>query len=131
MNRSALTRIETTSKNVYLDQLWPLLVALDMHPETLLTGEGDKPWSDDLPTLEALDYWVRKAIRALRGTEGTPAVAATAWDGQWCSSTIVRWESGEYQRIDIHRLHLLAEHYGSSLLALLVNPEREYNTTRS
>lgn len=109
ITKSQLVAIESgTSSNLYLDQVASLaevyrvdLIALLMNP-----AAARLPRWRDLP-VDVADH-VRATLRAdrLAANIGTPALAESANMDQ---STIVRWESGEYRRIDLIRLYRLAQ----------------------
>ncbi len=109
MAKSSLLAIEGgESRNLYLDHLVELARAYDVPFLELLLGWKSKR----VPTtgfvdvdVEALQDHVRASIRRDRGELGTPSLAEQAKMEQ---STLVRWESGEYRRIDLLRLHRLA-----------------------
>ncbi len=102
-------------RNLYLDQVWPLVRALDTTPDWLLSGARVGEALSSLPStdprhlpLHVVDLRTRQNIRALRGPIGTPTVALQAWGSRNRQSTLVRWESGDYRRLDLPRLQALA-----------------------
>lgn len=107
--KSSILAIEGgKSRNVYLDQVVALARALDVPFLALALGwRGKRIPSGFVPVdVERLHDHVRACIRRDRGELGTPALAERADMEQ---STLVRWESGEYRRIDLLRLYRLAE----------------------
>ena len=98
--------------NVYLHHLHALARAFDLSLAEIVGGwdhlaVGEMPVGGGatLPTIEVVDAAVRKHLREDRGPRTRLAVAHAAGMEP---STLVRWESGEYQRLDVIRLEALA-----------------------
>lgn len=119
--KSSLLAIEGgESQNVYLDQVCALSVAYDVPLLDLVQGWKGKRIPSGAVAIDvpALDAHVRASIRRDRGELGTPALAERARMEQ---STLVRWESGEYERIDLIRLIRLCDALGASLRSWLTS----------
>jgi len=142
---STITFLESGGRrNVYLDVVWGVAKACRVHPRHLIGGwrawdktveaarrltialevEAAKPPTlrGAMPDLEAADLNTRRMIRQLRGVRGTPQVARDAWGKASQQSTLVRWESGEYRRIDLVRLSQLAKYFGVTTNDLVFSP---------
>lgn len=104
---SQLVAIEgASSVNLYLDQLLALAEAYDVALIDVVLGpSGRRPAPYVAVGSDALHAHVRACLRRDRGDVGTPRLAELADMEQ---STLVRWESGEYRRLDVIRLHRLA-----------------------
>jgi transcriptional regulator with XRE-family HTH domain len=117
--KSSILAIEgVESRNVYLDQVVALAQAFDVPFLALALGWKGKriPSGFVVVDVERLHDHVRACIRRERGALGTPALAERAGMEQ---STLVRWESGEYRRIDLLRLYRLAEALDADLVSWL------------
>ncbi len=119
-------KIESGSARfLYLDQVLHLCRVYRVSFEALAVGW--RGWKDGAPPptvdekldIETIMWDVRASIRSLRGDRGTPQVARDAWGKPSHQSTLARWESGEYQRMDIERLFKLADYYNITLTALV------------
>ena len=108
-------------RNLYIDQLVPMARAYDIPLVSLVLGwQGSKiPRGFVEVDVDALHRHIRATLRRQRGSIGTKALAERADVEQ---STIVRWESGEYRRLDMIRLYRLAQALEVDLGAWLVVP---------
>lgn len=96
------------ARNLFVDQLLPFCAACRVAPSLMLGPDWTASPPLHLAQLNgrAVHDRLRAELRAARGARGTPSVASAAGMSQ---STLVRWESGEYARLDTYRLLRLCE----------------------
>lgn len=117
------------AQNLYLGQLVQLCVGYEVTLSDMLAGwpgeaTGDPPpvrKEELLPNIDALDWNARQNIRRRRlaAKWGTPKLAHIAWGKKALQSTLSRWESGAYRRLDCRRLWLLAQAFNITIIELI------------
>lgn len=119
--KASIVAIEgAESQNVYLDQLTAFARGYGIDLRDLVDGWRSRKVPRRVTVVlddVALHEQARTRLRLDRGATGTPSLATSAGMEQ---STIVRWESGEYHRIDVIRLRRCALALGKSLADWIV-----------
>ena len=129
LTEKQLALVEADSVNIYLDQAIPLLWPYEADLRWLC-GLRMPGGLQPVPTLEAIDYTARRNMRNLRIGRGAgiPTANREAWKDRWAESTLVRWESGEYTRLDLFRLQLIADWHEIPLYDLLTDGLESFPT---